>query len=102
MITPIFMNHSPHSPTISANTAAAEGGANTANSPCDNNPNGNIEIAVYDNQHSKNPIKVALLTAFWLSALSEITTAPSIPINDHKVTNIVLFICPPIPPRFVS
>ena len=57
---------------------------------------------MYESKHNKNPINVALLTAAWLSALSEITTAPSIPMKDHNVTSIVLFICPPKFPKSTS
>ena len=45
------------------------------------------------------PITVAVPTSFLDFARPEKTTAPSIPVNTHTVTNIVLFTCAIVSPQ---
>ena len=90
IIKPIETKAAPHLPTTCSRTYAIDGFFRAASSGCFITPSD----STFTNTNSANTPKklstVALPTSLRFSARAEYTLAPSIPINTHTVTNIML------------
>ena len=86
-------------PTANSRTYAIDGFSRPESLTLSITPRDINVISIYTISVPIRPSTVALPTSLCFLALPETTTAPSIPINVHKVTNIVLFTCVTIPPK---
>ena len=92
------MIYEPHLPITGSKTAAVDGFGSFDSCSWSIMPYGRTDSKTYISRQPEKPSSVAVPTAFGFLACLDITTAPSIPINAHRVTNIVPSICFARPP----